>query len=79
MLYPKDGGQAVCFNQFLITPRQIPLQLVLKRTKQLGGPTRRFEKDKSVFKDWREDTAGLVERSLALDLKLSKLGRLVKD
>ena len=41
--------------------------------------SRRFDKAKSVFKDWRVDSDGLIQRSVFIDLGLSKLSRIVRD
>ncbi len=52
--------------------------MALKKTKT-SVRVRLFNKEKSVFRDWREDTDGVLHRSVAIDLGLSKLSRLVRD
>ena len=70
--------QDICFNQVIVQPRAHPLEIALKKTK-ITQQSRRFDKAKSVFRDWRADTDGLIQRSVFIDLGLSKLSRLVRD
>lgn len=80
VLFPNENKleQDICFNQVIVQPRSYPLEVALKRTK-IEAISRRFDRAKSVFRDWRIDTDGLIQRSVFIDLGLSKLSRFVRD
>ena len=40
---------------------------------------RKFRKDASVFKDWREDNPAILDKQLKHDLTLWKASRFIKD
>ena len=68
MLRRNDEKEEVFVNQFVAPPRREEIQISEKEKKKKIGK-RLFDKNKSVFKDWKEDT----QRSLALSFAPKEL------
>ena len=56
----------------------IILYLEHKRVKEYKI-IRKFEKPKSMFKDWVDDSQAILKKALEKDLENSKIPRFVKD
>ena len=74
----KKGQRKLVFHHFTLTQRSDDVQVTMKRTKKLRK-TRRFHKDKSVFKEWKEDTGMTIEKAFDTDYNAMKLNRFIKN
>ena len=73
-----DQSEEVYFNSFVAPPRREDIQVSEKEKKMKMGK-RFFDKNKSVFREWREDTTHTLKKSLEIDLRYWKAPRFIKD
>lgn len=63
---------------FCVSPFRGHLKLSFKEYKK-EDVARNFEKDKSVFKDWKEDNLAKLQKGFELEMSYSRVPKFVKD
>ncbi len=73
---PKAGVEHV--NKCIVNLREEDVPIYEKINK-FKVNQRVFKKDASVFKEWKDDTPGMLQEMMADDLKVWKCSRFIKD
>ena len=66
-------------NSIYVLPRNEPLARLEIKKSIFAGVDKRFVKDRSVFKTWKEETSEMLRRMFENDVQYSKLHRVLKN
>lgn len=69
----------ICLNQIVVNERHQPLaEHKIKKNKE-AYEDRRFNKERSVFKAWKEENDAILKKMYQSDMSYSKLHRILKN
>lgn len=66
-------------NEISINKREWAISDVQQRIKDPSDPFNRFDKARSVFRNFREDDEDSLRRMFELDFSYSKIARIIKN
>eukprot|EP00347_Sterkiella_histriomuscorum_P011119 403373687 len=66
-------------NEIIINKRDWAISDVQPRTKDSNDPYNRFDKSRSVFRNFRDDDEELLRKIFELDFSYSKIARIIKN